>query len=258
MSGNRGVPAGLIGLACLFAVWEVASRTGLVPGDYLLPPSVVLPTMVSLLGDPQFLRALVATVLAAVIAVAIAVAIAVPAGLVMGSVPLVRRATMVVVEFLRPIPSVALIPLALLTIGTGPETKITLAVYGALWPILFNTMYALDELDPLHVDTARAFGVTRAGVLTRVALPSAAPFVLTGVRLSFAIALAVVISAELFSGGTVGLGQFILEASSGAEHMDQVLAGTVLAGLIGYAANAGLEKVHRTLFAWNAPKEDAR
>ncbi|MGQ0837031.1 ABC transporter permease [Actinokineospora sp.] len=234
----------------------MASRTDLVPSFYLRPPSVVLPTMVRLLGDETFLRAALATVLATVIAVAIAIAIAVPSGLVLGSVPAVRRAVMVVIEFLRPIPSVALIPLALLLVGTGPDTKITLAVYGALWPILFNTMYALDELDPLHVETARVFGTGRTRVLTRVALPSAAPFVLTGVRLSFAIALAVAISTELFAGGTKGIGTFVLEASSGGSQMDQVLAATVLAGLIGYAANAGLERLHARLFAWNAPRGD--
>ncbi len=257
MSGTPRVPASLIGLAGLFLVWEVASRTDLVAGYYLRPPTVVLPTMVELLFDAGFLRAVVATVAATLIAIGLAVLIAVPAGLLLGSVPLVRRSTMTVVEFLRPIPSVALIPLALLTFGTGPDTKITLAVYGALWPILFNTMYALDELDPQHVETARSFGVSRVGVLTRVALPSAAPFVLTGVRLSFAIALAVVISTELFAGGNIGIGQFVLEAGSGASNMDQVLAGTVLAGLIGYAANAGLERLHSKLFAWNAPRGGA-
>ncbi|WP_228770062.1 ABC transporter permease [Actinokineospora alba] len=257
MSGTRRVPASLIGLAGLFLTWEVASQTGLVPGLYLRPPSEVLPTMVDLLGDETFLRALLATVLATVIALVIAVLIAVPSGLLLGSIPLVRRACMTVVEFLRPIPSVALIPLALLVTGTGPDTKIALAVYGALWPILFNTMYALDELDPLHVETARAFGTGRVAVLTRIALPSAAPFVLTGVRLSFAIALAVVVSTELFAGGTKGLGQFIMEANSGGAHMDQVLAGTVIAGLVGYAANAGLERLHTKLFAWNAPRGDA-
>jgi NitT/TauT family transport system permease protein len=254
----RLVPPGLVGVVGLFAVWELASRTELVPSNYLVPPSVVLPAMVGLLGDTEFLRALIATVLATVIAILISICVAVPAGLLLGSVSAVRRAAMTLVEFLRPIPSVALIPLAAMTFGTGPDTKIILAVYAAVWPILFNTIYALDELDPLHVDTARAFGTGRVGVLGRVALPSAAPFVLTGVRLSTAMALAVVISAELFAGGTLGIGQFIMLAGSGGAYMDQVLAATVLAGLVGYAANAGLERLHRRLFFWTAPKEADR
>ena len=245
-------------MAGLFAAWEAASRTGIIPANYLVPPSIVLPTMVSLLGDTEFLRAVVATVLATLIALCVAIGVAVPAGLVLGSVASVRRAAMTLIEFLRPIPSVALIPLAAMTFGTGPDTKIILAVYAAVWPILFNTVYALDELDPLHVDTARAFGSGRVAVLTRVALPSAAPFVLTGIRLSTAMALAVVISAELFAGGSLGIGQFIMVAGSSGAYMDQVLAATVLAGLVGYAANAGLERLHRRLFFWAAPKEADR
>lgn len=162
---------------------------------------------------------------------------------------------MVLVEFLRPIPSVALIPLALLAFGTGSDTKIGLAVFASTWPILFNTIYALAEIDPLQVETARAFGTSRARVVARVALPSAAPFVLTGIRLSAPIALAVVVSVELFAGGTKGIGQFVFEASSGAQNMDQVLAATVFTGLVGYLINAGLEKLHRQLFGWNAPQE---
>lgn len=244
-----------IGLLGFFLIWEVASRTGLVPQYYIPPPTVVLPTLAGLLGDESFLRAVVASVLAMAIALGIAIAIAVPAGLVLGSVRAVRNAVMVIVEFLRPLPSVALIPLALLSFGTGPETKIGLAVFASVWPILFNTMYALAEIDPLHVETAKAFGARRPRVLTAVALPSAGPFVLTGIRMSAAISLAVVVSVELFAGGSTGIGQFVLAASSGGQHMDEVLAVTVLAGLIGYLINAGLEKLHRRLFAWNTPHE---
>ncbi|GLZ41505.1 ABC transporter permease [Actinokineospora sp. NBRC 105648] len=259
MSGAPRVPASLVGLVGLFAIWEVASRTDLVPAYYLRPPSVVFPRLLELVfADANFQRALVATLSATVLALVIAVLVAVPAGLLLGSVPAVRHGVMTLVEFLRPIPSVALIPLALLTFGTGPDTKVTLAVYGALWPILFNTMYALDEIDPLHVETARAFGTGRLGVLTRVALPHAAPFVLTGIRLSFAIAMGVAVSVELLAGGSVGIGQVVLEAGSGGFDMDTVLAGTVLAGLIGYGANAGLELLQRKAFAWSTPRGGAR
>lgn len=239
----------LVGPAGFLLVWEVAGRTGLVPTYYLPPPTVVLPTLAGLLGDTEFLRAVLATVLAMLIALSLAVAIAVPAGLLLGTVPAVRRATMVV-EFLRPIPAVALIPLALLLVGTGPDTKIGLATFASIWPILFNTVYALDDIDPMQVETARAFGVPRWRVLATVALPHAAPFVLTGIRVSTALALGVVVSVELYAAGTLGLGKFVLEAASGGTQMDRVLAATVLAGLLGLLMNAGLEGLHRRLFRW--------
>lgn len=242
----------LVGPAGFLLVWELAGRTGLVPSYYLPPPTVVLPTLAGLLVDTEFLRAVLATVLAMLIALSLAVAIAVPAGLLLGTVPAVRRATMVVVEFLRPIPAVALIPLALLLVGTGPDTKIGLATFASIWPILFNTVYALDDIDPMQVDTARAFGVPRWRVLATVALPHAAPFVLTGIRVSSALALGVVVSVELYAAGTLGLGKFVLEAASGGTQMDRVLAATVLAGLLGLLMNAGLEGLHRRLFRWTA------
>ncbi|WP_367138896.1 ABC transporter permease [Saccharothrix sp. HUAS TT1] len=248
----RALTRGLLGVAGFLVVWELFGRSRMVPSDYLPPPSVVAVELLKLLVDEAFLRDVVATVLALLIAVGLSIAIAVPLGLVLGSVASVRHATRAVVEFLRPIPSVALIPLVIVLLGIGPETKITLAVYAAVWPILFNTVYALDELDPLLVETARAFGSGRVRVLTSVALPSALPFVLTGIRLAATTSLVVVVSVELLAGGSGGIGQFIGDARSGAGRMDVVLAGTVVAGVIGYLLNEGLERAQRRWVGWSA------
>ncbi|MBM7813861.1 ABC transporter permease [Saccharothrix algeriensis] len=248
----RALTRGLLGVTGFLVVWELFGRSGLVPPAYLPPPTVVGVELFGLLGDEAFLRDVVATVLALLVAVGLSTGIAVPLGLVLGSVPAVRHATRAVVEFLRPIPSVALIPLAILLLGVGPEMKISLAVYAAVWPILFNTIYALDELDPLLVETARAFGTGRVRVLFSVALPSALPFVLTGIRLAATTCLVVLVSVELLAGGSGGLGQFIMEARSGAGRMDLVLAGTVVAGVIGFAVNEGLERAQRRWVAWSS------
>ncbi len=248
----RALTRGLLGVAGFLVIWELFGRSGLVPSDYLPPPSVVGVELVRLSGDEAFLRDVIATVLAMLIAVGLSVGIAVPLGLVLGSVPAVRHATRAVIEFLRPIPSVALIPLAILVLGIGPEMKITLAVYAAVWPILFNTIYALDELDPLLVETARVFGTGRVRVLFAVALPSSLPFVLTGIRLAATTCLVVLVSVELLAGGSGGIGQFIMEARSGSGRMDLVLAGTVVAGVIGFLVNEGLERAQRRWVAWSS------
>ncbi|WP_116044502.1 ABC transporter permease [Amycolatopsis palatopharyngis] len=246
----------LTGLAVFLALWEVTVRSGIVQERFLPPPSVVLGQVAGLLGDESFLRDVIASVLAWAIALGIAVAIAVPAGLVLGSVPLVRVATRAIVEFLRPIPSVALIPLVILVVGGGPEAKITLAVYAAIWPILYNTIYALDEIDPLLLETARSCGTSKVRMLTDVGLPHAAPFIFTGIRLSGAIALILVVSTEFLAGASRGIGNFILEASSGAGRMDLVLAATLIAGLVGFLINDGLERLGRKLFGWSTITAD--
>ncbi|WP_116204135.1 ABC transporter permease [Amycolatopsis circi] len=247
----------LTGLLGFLLIWEAVVRAGLIDQNDLPPPTVVFARIGELLGDVEFVRDVVASVLAWMIALIVSIAIAVPAGLLLGSIPWLRDATKAIVEFLRPIPSVALIPLVLIVVGGGPEAKITLAVYAAVWPILFNTIYALAEIDPLLLETARTYGTPRSRVLTSVALPHAAPFVFTGIRLSAAISLILVISTEFLAGAKLGIGQFVLEASSGPGRMDLVLAGTVVAGLLGYLVNEGLERLGHRLFRWSSAVEGA-
>ncbi len=249
MTGRRTL-RGLTGLALFVVVWELFGRAGVVREEFLPPASTVLLRLAQLAGDAGFVADVVATALAWLIALGIATAIAVPLGLVLGTVPVVAAATRTLVELLRPVPSVALIPLVVVVLGTGPETKIALAVYAAVWPLLFNTVYAMSEVDPLLTDTARSFRMSPTRRLLTVALPHAAPFVLTGVRISAAIALIVLISTELLTGSSGGLGQFIFLAGSGGGRMDVVLAGTVTAGLLGYLANTGLEWVQRRFLPW--------
>jgi NitT/TauT family transport system permease protein len=145
-----------------------------------------------------------------------------------------------------------------LWVGGGPATKIGLAAFAALWPVLYNTMYAVEEVEPLHVATARSCGYGRTRVMLMVVLPSVAPFALTGVRLSAAIGLSVVISTEMLTGTSGGLGGSILDAASGVTRMDRVLAAVVVAGLLGLAVNVGLERMQRRWFGWAAGREAAR
>ncbi|WP_290054463.1 ABC transporter permease [Amycolatopsis solani] len=248
---------GLAGLVGFLLFWEVVVQVDLVSKTFTPPPSVVLVTVGDLLGDPEFIRDIIATMLAWLIAIAIAIAIGVPAGLLLGSIPVLRTATAAIVEFLRPIPVTALVPLVLLVIGSGPDAKITLAVYASLWPIMFNTIYGMGEIDPVLMETARACGTSRFRILTSVALPQTAPFVFTGVRLSATISLIAVVSVEFLAGSQVGLGSFILIASSGAARFDLVLAGTVVAGVLGYLINEGLEQLGKRFFRWSSVDREA-
>lgn len=247
----RSLVRNFAGLIAFLLLWELVVRLGVIAEEDVPPASVVLTRIAELFGQEAFLRDVIASVLAWLIALGIAIVIAIPLGLVLGNFPLVRMATRSIVEFLRPIPSVALIPLVLVVIGGGPEAKITLAVYAAVWPILYNTIYAFDEIDPLLIDTARSCGVHKSGILTTVALPHAAPFVFTGIRISASVGLIVIVSTEFIAGSSAGLGSFILQAAHGAGRTDLVLAGTVVAGVIGYLANEGLERLGGKLFKWH-------
>lgn len=250
----------ILGTVGVLAVCEVIGRSGLVNPDHLPPPSVIGARLVELFNDRGFSLDVVNSVLAWAISLLIAVAIAVPVGIVFGAMPLVRSTFSAIVEFLRPIPSVALIPLAIIAIQTDPETKISLAVFGALWPILFNTMHAMGDIEPMQVNTARAFNLTRWQTLRSVKLPSITPFVLTGVRISASVALILIVSTEILAGGARetddvwergGLGTYIATVGGGGARMDLAIAGTFVAGLIGFVINLVFVAVQRRWVNWS-------
>lgn len=246
---------GAVGVAALFAASELLGRAEIVDRSYLPPASSIVTRAIQLAGDSLFLQYLADTLAAWAMGLGLAIAIAVPLGLLLGSVPAVNAATRAIVEFLRPIPSVALIPLAGLLLGSGMEMKVALVVYAATWPILFNTMYGLAEVDPAGKDTLRVFGFGRLEILLRVSLPSAAPFIATGIRLAAAIALILAVGTEIISGFGEGLGIFIAQAYSVPDGARDVLAGTVWAGTLGLAIDATLGGAQRRMFHWHHARQ---
>src|SRR5690606_33388210 len=180
----------------------------------------------------------------------VAVGIAVPLGVLLGSLPTAEQAVRPLLEFLRPIPSVAIIPLAILLIPDDAMMKVSVIVYASLWPILINTLYGMHDVDPVAKESMRTFGFGSLAVLGRVSLPSAAPFMATGVRIAAGIALVLAVSAELVAGGVNGLGVYAVKASSG-NRMDLIMAATLWAGLFGVGANLVLQAAERRLFRWH-------
>ena len=239
-----------IGVAAFLLVWELVSRTGL--AKWLPPASTCLVRVVGLAFDPEYLADLSSTLLAAAIGLPLAVLLAVPVGLLLGTVPVVEEMTRAIVEFLRPIPSVALIPLALFIFQPEINAKVALIVYAASWPILINTLYAVRDVDPLAKETLRSFSFGSAAVVWRVSLPSAAPFIFTGIRLAASISLILAISMEYVVGGSGGIGAFLIEASTGLgdQAMIDVIAVLLWSGVIGLIVNTLLLRAERRLFKW--------
>jgi NitT/TauT family transport system permease protein len=246
------VTRGVTGVLIFLLVGEAICRSGLVDRSYLTPPSIVLLRVVRLMGDTSFLQDIAFTLKAWSVGLLAAIVIAVPCGLLLGSLPIVNSAVRMVIEFLRPIPAVALIPLVILMVAEQTRIEQILAAYAALWPILINTVYAVGDVDPVARDMARTFGLGRFEILARISLPSVAPFVATGVRVASSIALIVTISTELVAGGSDhGIGMFVLNASADATHADAVFAAAAIAGLLGFLIDLGLRFLERRLFRWH-------
>jgi NitT/TauT family transport system permease protein len=243
----RGLAGGLV----LFLLLEALTRAELVSPSYLPPASAILATTGGLIVDPDFLGQVAGTLRAWGLGLAIAMAIAVPLGILLGSSRRSYVASITAIEFLRPIPSVALIPLVILLLGRGIEMKAMLVAYASLWPILFNTIYGMREVDPVAKDTARVFGYGPVAVLWQVSLPSTAPFIFTGIRVAAAIALILAISTELIAGGSDGLGTWMLSMSETGVDRTFLYSGIVVAGLMGLVIDSILTALERRLFSWH-------
>lgn len=237
------------GIVMALAIWEFAPRLNLVPSGYIPPASSVLADFASILKTNAFWDDVGSTMLAWAVGMWIAVIAAVAAGMLIGSNKYAYRATRFLIEFLRPIPAVALIPLAVLIFGITTEMKVFLVVFATFWPILFQAVYGVRETDAVARDTARSFGFSRAEIFWHVTLPSAAPSIATGIRLASALAIVIAVTAELISGGP-GLGTAILAAQSAGSNV-RMYALIFAAGLLSYIVGTLIVVIERRLLRWH-------
>jgi ABC-type nitrate/sulfonate/bicarbonate transport system permease component len=249
------IGAVLLSVAAALAVWELVSRTGLIAERDLPSMSSSFRELWSLVQTTSFWGAFAQTVRGWALGLAVATALAVPIGILLGSSDFAARALRVPIEFLRPIPSAALIPLLFLTLGTTLRSEVFLAAFGAFWPLLVQTMYGVRDVDPLAIDTARSFGVGRFERLYRIKLPSAVPYIATGMRISSAVSLILAFTAELFM-GIPGLGQKVNFAQAYGLN-DQLYAYALATGFLGVAIHLVSSAAERRALRWHPSQRTA-
>jgi ABC-type nitrate/sulfonate/bicarbonate transport system permease component len=239
----------VLSIAAGLLVWELVSRSGLISEDDLPAMTTTFNELWSMMHTREFWVAFGETVRGWALGLGIATLLAVPIGILLGSSEFANRALRVPVEFLRPIPSAALIPLLFLTLGTTLKSEVFLATFGAFWPLLVQTIYGVRDVDPVALDTARSFGVGRFERLYRIKLPSAVPYIATGLRISSAVSLILAFTAELFM-GTGGLGQIMNVAESFGLTV-QVYALALATGFLGLAIYVLFSAFERWALRWH-------
>jgi NitT/TauT family transport system permease protein len=247
----RPVYRGAAGLVLVVAVAQLALWAGGADQEDFPLPTSVLTSAADLARNSLFLASVGSTMVAWAEAMVITVIIGVPIGLLLGGLPWAESAVRLVIEFLRPIPPVALIPLVLLLVQDNLRTELVVVVYASVWPVLINTIYGVREVDPLAKETMRSFGFGPLTVAGRVSLPSAAPFIATGVRIAASVALVVAIATELFGSGMNGIGAYLIELESGTDPTTDMIAVAVWAGLIGIVINGVFTGAERRVFRWH-------
>ena len=240
---------GVVGILGFFAIWEIAVRTGLADARFLPPPTEVLPQFFNILTFPDFWVSIGHTMLAWSLGLAIALVAGTVLGILIGLSPFMRRATHSTIELLRPIPSVALIPLAVLLFGVKIESSLMLIIYAAFWQILIQMLYGVADVDQVAMSTGRSYGMSKWQRVRYIVFPTTLPYLITGLRLAASVALILAVTAELLI-GSKGIGLEIARAQSGGQYVT-MYALILATGMLGIVINIGARMLERRALSWH-------
>jgi ABC-type nitrate/sulfonate/bicarbonate transport system permease component len=180
---------------------------------------------------------------------AIATVIGVPLGVAIGRSRAMSDYLEPLLQFGRALPVVTLAPVFLALFRIGNQMEIATIAFGTIWPILLNTIDGASSVDPVQLETARAFRLSARERLTRLIIPSALPKIFTGFRLSLSLALILMVFSELV-GSSNGIGYEMLNAQNSFD-LTELWCTIVLLGILGYLLNAILNGVQRSALAWH-------
>ena len=247
--GPRALLLGLVGIAAFLLLWEAVTRLGLVNPAYLPPATVVFAALARLAGFGAYWLAIGQTLLSWSIGIAIAAAVAVPLGMLIGLSPFLKKFTQTTIEFLRPIPSVGLIPLAVLLFGIKIESTLMLVIYASFWQILIQVLYGVADTDAVAMNTAKSYSFNLWQRIRDVVLPTALPSIMTGLRLAAAVGLILAITAELII-GSPGLGTQIARTQQSGVY-ENMYALILTTGFLGVLINTGVRWLERRTLSWH-------
>lgn len=248
LSRRQELMLAVAAIAGVLAAWAVLTGFGLVSPVLLPQPSEVLAAFWQMLAGGALLGHIGASLMRVVEGFLLALLIAVPTGVLMGNSAVFRGLAEPLVELLRPIPPIAVIPLAILWFGIGEVSKVFIIAYGAFFPILVNTMAGFSEVDPVLVRAAQTLGASRYQIFRDVVLRSAFPFIVVGARLGMGMAFIVLVAAELIA-SSEGLGYLINDARY-TFRTDLMFLGMAMIGLLGFALNKLLIAIERRVLRW--------
>jgi NitT/TauT family transport system permease protein len=217
--------------------------------DTIATPSSTVGALAEGLSSGTLAGEIATTLESYVQGLALAVVVGVGAGVIVGSSRTLLDASSVVIEFLRPIPAVAILPAAVFVLGFDTSMRRFVVAFAALWPILINTIYGVRGTDPFHHDVARTCGAGWLGRLVRVTLPEALPSIATGIRVGASLALLACVTVEFVLGTEGGIGSYMHEQQN-AVRIPQMYAAVVAVALLGYLVSGGLRAVERRALFW--------
>jgi NitT/TauT family transport system permease protein len=242
---------GLVLPALLIALAEVGARAH-GDSDAIAPPSRVAFAFVEALGDGSLIAATRDTLIAAFAGLALGAALGLAMGIGLGLSRTLDRLFELPVEVLRPIPSVAVIPVALVALGFGYRLEIAIVAFACVWPMLIFTRAAVAGVEPRLLEVARALRLSPWRTVAKIVAPAALPRIFVAFRLTAGVALVVAVTVEI-AVNPQGLGAALMTAGQ-ALRPDLTLAFLVWVGVVGFALNQGLRTAEARLFGREAPR----
>lgn len=240
---------GIVLILIILGAWQYVSAHGIVSELSFPRVSVIFVTWYRITVSGELLGESVPSLWRMFVGYFIGIGLGVVVGLLMGYFRLAYNLLEPLTEFLRPIPSPAYLPIVILFLGIDDEMKIFMIGFAALFPVLLNTYSGVRSIDPIQLQTARTFGVTGGRLLWQIVLPAASPYIFTGMRVSLAVALIVMVVSEMVAASS-GIGYFILSAERGFQ-IDEMFAGVLTLAVLGYVLNRLFLLIEARLLAWH-------
>ena len=247
----------LLTLVALLIIWWAVTATGVIEPLFLPPPSAVLQKgwLLATTGymDSTLWQHLSASLSRIGLGLGFAVLTAVPVGIAIGSSRIARGILDPLIEFYRPIPPLAYLPLIVIWCGIGELSKVLLIFLAMLAPIVLSATHGVTRVSPSRLRAAQSLGASRRQLLWRVVLPTALPDILTGLRIGLGAGWSTLVAAELVA-ATRGLG-FMVQSAAQFLVTDMVLAGIVVIGGIAFVLELGLRALQQRLCPWHGQQD---
>jgi sulfonate transport system permease protein len=247
---------GLLIPALLIAAGEAAFRIGGIQGDTLAAPSQIVMAFITAAKGGELFAATRDTLATTFSGLALGGVVGLVFGILLGSFPRLDRLLTFPIEVARPIPSVALIPIAMIVAGFGYGMEIAVVSFATAWPVLITTRSAISEIEPRLMEVAHVLHLGTLATIFKIVLPASLPRIFVGFRLAAGIALIVSVTVEI-AANPIGLGYAIMMAQQSLQPA-LMLAILIWIGVLGVAMNAVMVALQRSLFGRQGNIKDAR
>jgi sulfonate transport system permease protein len=232
----------------LLVAWQFLADAHLISPIFFPSPLRALTVLQQRLADGSLWLPLVATSLRMIVGWLLASGIGIVLGAAIGTSRFARELLDPTLEFIRPLPASAVIPVAILFLGLSNKMSVTVIAFGAIWPVLLASVHGFSSISPELINVSQVLGFGRRDFLRKIAFPSALPDIVAGLRVSLAIALILAVVTEMQS-SLPGLGWDIFSAQRVYRSAD-IYAGLIMLALLGFAANHLIQFLERRVLRW--------